>query len=111
MPVLGICYGLQEIAWTLGGEVAPCDHREYGHADIELEHDAVGNALFAGFGNHMKVWMSHGDQLSKLPPGFQTVAKTRTSPFAAVANPERRIYGTPRAASQQGRFLGILRNS
>ena len=94
IPILGICYGLQELAWVLGGEVLAGEHREYGHATIAIDASAHGgNTLFDGLGAEMKVWMSHGDKLTKLPPGFSTVAHTSTSPFAAVANADRHIYG------------------
>jgi len=90
VPVLGICYGLQEIAWDLGGEVAPCESREYGHADIKI---VAENRLFKGLGEDMKVWMSHGDQLKKIPEGFRVIAKTGTAPFAGIDNEEKNIYG------------------
>jgi GMP synthase (glutamine-hydrolysing) len=90
VPVLGICYGLQEIAWDLGGEVAPCESREYGHADIQV---VAPNKLFKGLEDNMKVWMSHGDQLKKIPEGFRVIAKTATAPFAGIDCEEKNIYG------------------
>ena len=90
VPVLGICYGLQAMAHTLGGKVEPSDHREFGRADL------VGHAetpLFAGIPAHTTVWMSHGDHLTQLPPGFQSIAATQNAPIAAVAHEERPLYG------------------
>ena len=58
VPVLGICYGLQEIAWALGGEVLPCDKREYGHAEITVDANTAASALFHGLGENMKVCAS-----------------------------------------------------
>eukprot|EP00160_Parvularia_atlantis_P015517 Unigene4464_Nuclearia_a/m.13639 Unigene4464_Nuclearia_a/g.13639 ORF Unigene4464_Nuclearia_a/g.13639 Unigene4464_Nuclearia_a/m.13639 type:complete len:525 (-) Unigene4464_Nuclearia_a:55-1629(-) len=92
VPILGICYGLQEMAWSLGGEVLPSDKREYGHADVRVV-PVQPNALFEGLEGTLQVWMSHGDQLSKLPQGFEAVAATETAPFAAVANHEKRMFG------------------
>ncbi|TMD55253.1 MAG: glutamine-hydrolyzing GMP synthase [Chloroflexi bacterium] len=82
IPVLGICYGMQLIAYHLGGEVAPGDRREYGPAVLEVE-DPSG--LFAGLPAEMPVWMSHGDNVPKLPPGFRALARSANSPFAAFA--------------------------
>ncbi|KII85294.1 hypothetical protein PLICRDRAFT_45483 [Plicaturopsis crispa FD-325 SS-3] len=95
VPILGICYGLQEIAWTHKGTVAKCDHREYGFAQVKINkgsNDST-NALFEGLGDEMQVWMSHGDQLSSLPPSFHIVAHTSTAPFAAIAHDTKPIYG------------------
>ncbi|KAI9006009.1 class I glutamine amidotransferase-like protein [Gaertneriomyces semiglobifer] len=90
VPILGICFGLQEIAWTKGGKVEPHDKREYGHATIHIN---AGSKLFDGLGKDMIVWMSHGDQLSAPPTGFEVSAHTATSPFTAIENHEARIYG------------------
>ena len=83
VPVLGICYGMQLIAYHLGGEVLPADHREYGPAFIKVED--AGN-LFSGLPAEMPVWMSHGDHVSKLPPGFHPLARSANSPLAAFAS-------------------------
>ena len=95
VPVLGICYGLQEIAWNHGGSVDPHDHREYGHANLEIVQ--TGNiqvdALFAGLGKCATVWMSHGDQLSRLPEDFVVIGHTATAPYAAVAHKSKPFYG------------------
>lgn len=91
VPILGICYGLQEIAWTHNNKtgVTASTEREYGHAVIEIKKD---DPLFAGI-RSPQVWMSHGDKLSALPKGFETIAVTGNSPYAAIANPEQQIWG------------------
>ncbi|KAI5988622.1 GMP synthase [Pisolithus albus] len=99
VPILGICYGLQEIAWNLKGEVTRCDHREYGYAAIQINRFGNGDdnstvdALFEDLGDEMQVWMSHGDQLQKLPPDFHVIGHTQTAPFAAIAHDSKSIYG------------------
>ena len=91
VPVLGICYGMQLIAHTLGGKVAPSSEREYGPADITIEHGE--SPLFAALPESERVWMSHGDRLTGLPPGFHPIAHTASSPYAAMGDEERRWYG------------------
>ncbi|KAI3659755.1 hypothetical protein MP638_000884 [Amoeboaphelidium occidentale] len=91
VPVLGICYGLQEIAWSFGGKVDACSHREYGRAHLEVGDDDGG--IFANVASGSEVWMSHGDQLSSLPEGFKVVAKTNTAPFAAVRHAQKQMFG------------------
>jgi GMP synthase (glutamine-hydrolysing) len=93
VPVLGICYGEQLICADLGGEVAPSDHREFGRALLDVTDDC---ALFHGVwpkGAREPVWMSHGDRVTRLPPGFRTVGVSDGAPFAAIADDARRIYG------------------
>lgn len=94
IPVLGICYGLQLIAYQLGGEVDKAARREYGHADLMIDDQSD---LFAGFGSngstHTTVWMSHGDHLTKAPPGFEPIAHTSNAPICAIRNPRKKIYG------------------
>jgi GMP synthase (glutamine-hydrolysing) len=90
VPVLGICYGLQEIAWNRGGQVIASDKKEYGKAEISKIKDSP---LFQGLDGDMTVWMSHGDQLSVLPPGFEAVAVTSTAPLAAIHNITEKIFG------------------
>jgi len=92
VPVLGICYGLQLMAKLLGGRVAPGVHREYGPAEIEVT-DPIG--LFAKLkkGDKASVWMSHFDRVDQLPPGFHPIAHTSASPFAAIADTRRHLYG------------------
>ncbi|MCE7987782.1 MAG: glutamine-hydrolyzing GMP synthase [Caldilinea sp. CFX5] len=94
VPVLGICYGLQLLAHTLGGRVASATEREYGPATVYLTpaNAEAGGALFAGIDAALQVWMSHGDRVEALPPGFTPVAETNNSPYAAVVNHERAIY-------------------
>jgi GMP synthase (glutamine-hydrolysing) len=83
-PVLGICYGMQALAHELGGRVAPADAREYGHAVVHRAepHDRVFGDLPA----HFPVWMSHGDHIIELPPGFRALAFSENSPYAAMGN-------------------------
>ncbi|MCG8606969.1 glutamine-hydrolyzing GMP synthase [bacterium] len=90
VPILGICYGLQLIASALGGEVAGAKKREYGLAQLEV---TASNGLLHNISRESRVWMSHGDSLAKLPVGFQSLARTENSPFAVVADPEKKIYG------------------
>jgi GMP synthase (glutamine-hydrolysing) len=91
-PVLGICYGLQLMAHRLGGLVEKSDDREYGRALLKLE---VDDPLFAGLagGAERVVWMSHGDRVLRLPPGFVVLGRSENSPFAAVRHAERPIWG------------------
>jgi GMP synthase (glutamine-hydrolysing) len=90
LPVLGICYGMQLLAHQLGGRVDPSDHREYGHAI--LHQAASPSPLFDGLPASMPVWMSHGDRVTDLPPGFQPLAFSENSPVAAMGN-ARGYYG------------------
>ena len=83
IPVLGICYGMQLMAHHLGGEVAPSDHREYGPSLLEI--DEPGD-LFKGLASELPVWMSHGDKVLKLPPGFRAIARSGNSPVAAFSD-------------------------
>ena len=90
IPVLGICYGMQLTAKLLGGRVWAAPRREYGHATI---HVARRGDLFRGLADRLGVWMSHGDEVTQVPPGFEVIASTTTSPVAAMADTRRRIYG------------------
>ena len=90
IPVLGICYGLQLLAHQLGGNVVAGTTREYGHAVL---HQSVSdNPLFADLPSSMTVWMSHGDKVLELPPGFRSLAHTESSPVAVMGN-DRGILG------------------
>ena len=90
IPTLGVCYGMQLIARSLGGVVRPGRHREYGSADIRLADDSP---LFAGLPDPLRVWMSHGDQVETPPAGFRVLARTDTCPVAAFAHPDRALFG------------------
>jgi GMP synthase (glutamine-hydrolysing) len=93
VPVLGICYGEQTMCAQLGGRVSPSDHREFGRAFIDVVDRC---ALFDGLwekGAREQVWMSHGDRVDALPPGFRAVAVSEGAPFAAIADDRRRFYG------------------
>jgi GMP synthase (glutamine-hydrolysing) len=113
VPVLGICYGMQLMCRVLGGKVEKAQHREYGPAVIEVRQNVGVFAAFAT-SDRSNVWMSHGDRVIALPPGFSTLALSDGSPFAAVGDPSRRIYGvqfhpevahTDRGEDMLGSFL------
>ena len=90
LPVLGICYGMQRIAVDFGGSVIRSDHHEYGKAELSIKEN--GSALFKDVDNDGIVWMSHSDKVDELPAGFETIAFSDNSPFAAIANIEKNIY-------------------
>lgn len=90
IPVLGICYGMQALAHQLGGKVEPSNKREYGHAEIDI---VKPNGLFDGMEPRQKVWMSHGDRVAQLPAGFAVLARSDNSPYAAVGDAQRHLYG------------------
>ena len=96
IPMLGICYGFQEMTYALGGKVEAAPEREFGHAQLTVLGAAAntegpstpvdgGGDLFAGMTGELKVWMSHGDKITTLAPGFVPVASTPSCEFAAVA--------------------------
>jgi GMP synthase (glutamine-hydrolysing) len=93
VPVLGICYGQQTMVAQLGGKVESSDHREFGRAFV----DVTGSCnLWGGpwkTGERQQVWMSHGDRVTTLPPGFKVVGVSEGAPFAAIADDTRRFYG------------------
>ena len=94
LPVLGICYGQQTLCAQLGGRVEESDQREFGRAFIDIKAECK---LFEGLwpvGAREQVWMSHGDRVIELPPGFRVVATSEGAPFAVVADDARRFYGT-----------------
>jgi len=97
VPVLGICYGLQEMTNYFGGKVDPCDHREYGPATLTIlpagAADAMSSMLFEELTNESQVWMSHGDQVTAIPEGFRVIATTNTAPFAAMRHNEKSLFG------------------
>jgi GMP synthase (glutamine-hydrolysing) len=90
VPVLGICYGMQLIAHQLGGKVMPGLAREYGFAVIHKESNPT--ALLDGLDDPIPVWMSHGDRIEKLPPGFRSLAFSENSPIAVLAN-DKGLFG------------------
>jgi GMP synthase (glutamine-hydrolysing) len=113
VPVLGICYGLQLIAHLLGGKVEPASAREYGAARVVVEH-AEGILRRFAKRESIDVWMSHGDRIQSLPKGFSTIGVSANTPFCAVGNAERKIYGvqfhpevahTPRGREVLAAFL------
>jgi GMP synthase (glutamine-hydrolysing) len=114
LPVLGICYGEQTMVAQLGGGVEAGHHREFGRAELEVTSD---NRLFEGVwqkGERDTVWMSHGDRVTRLPPGFRVVAVSKGAPFAAIADEKRKLYAvqfhpevahTPQGARLIGNFV------
>ena len=90
VPILGICYGMHLMAQGLGGEVVSFERKEFGPAVVSV---ASADGLFAGLAPEQSVWMSHGDSIERLPDGFQPTAQTTSTPFAAIADPIRGLYG------------------
>ena len=92
VPILGICYGLQLLSQLLGGRVEAAAAREYGHARVVVEKP---EGIFHRFAKRetLDVWMSHGDRIAALPPGFQTIGVSANTPFCAVGNAKKAIYG------------------
>jgi GMP synthase (glutamine-hydrolysing) len=97
LPVLGICYGMQAMAWQLGGKVEGGHKREFGHADVrarghtKLLENIQDYVTDAGEGM-LKAWMSHGDKVTELPPGFKLMASTESCPIAGMADEARGFY-------------------
>ena len=112
IPVLGICYGMQLVAQLMGGEVTHSKRREYGKAKLTLDR---GGELFKGMGNkgsQWVVWMSHGDHIKTLPQGFHSLAHSKNTPFAAMEDPQKKIYGLqyhPEVVHTQ-RGLDLIKN-
>ncbi len=119
LPVLGICYGMQTMAMQLGGKVEGSPSREFGYAEVrahghtQLLKDIQDFATPEGHGM-LKVWMSHGDKVTELPPGFKLMASTASCPIAGMADEARRFYGvqfhpevthTPQGAALLARFV------
>src|SRR5574340_4021 len=87
LPILGICYGMQALTHALGGQVDPAAEREYGPAEIEtLIHSSMLDAIH-------QVWMSHGDRITRMPEGFQAMARSTNSPYAAIGDLRRKDFG------------------
>jgi GMP synthase (glutamine-hydrolysing) len=89
VPILGICYGMQALVDALGGKVAPAADREYGFAALDISQSSA----LLRVGDHPQVWMSHGDRIEVMPPGFTVLAKTDNSPMAALGDLEHGYYG------------------
>jgi GMP synthase (glutamine-hydrolysing) len=89
IPVLGICYGMQLMAYHLGGEVEFSERREYGAGMLHISN---GSKLFDGIGEQIDIWCSHADKVTKVPAGFRTAASTENAPFAAMEDPARKLY-------------------
>ncbi len=109
-PVLGICYGMQLLAHEMGGVVEPAPRPEYGPAELEIRDGEI--PLFHGLPGRQAVWMSHGDAVLEMPPGFQALAQTQDAPLAAMADVTRGFYAVqfhPEVAHTE-HGAGILRN-
>jgi GMP synthase (glutamine-hydrolysing) len=91
VPVLGVCYGLQLMAKLLGGTIDRTAHREYGHARLEVL-EPVGPFREMRKGEHLDVWMSHGDKVAAPPRGFKVIGRSENSPYCAVADVAKRLY-------------------
>ena len=89
LPILGICYGMQLITQHFGGEVVAADHHEYGKAKLKIENDST---IFKGIADDSIVWMSHGDKAERLPDGFDIIGTSENSPYAAIADDNRKVY-------------------
>jgi len=90
IPILGICYGMQFMVDALGGSVKQFSKREYGFAELNIKRQS---GILKSIGKRSQVWMSHGDSISKLPPGFTATAVTDNTPVAAMANSRKNFYG------------------
>ena len=113
VPVLGICYGEMTLCHQLGGKVEGGHNREFGRAEIKIERESPLLAGLGAVGELQTVWMSHGDKITAIPPGFQVVASSDASPYAVIADEARRYYGiqfhpevahTPRGAAMLRNF-------
>jgi len=93
LPVLGICYGQQTMCQELGGVVSMGDTREFGRAFVDIKEPCALTVGDWAPGGRQQVWMSHGDRVTKLPPGFRTVGVSEGAPFAMIADDSRKYYG------------------
>lgn len=89
VPILGICYGMQLITHLLGGKVSKAEKREYGKTILHIDDPSP---IFSDIPSETVVWMSHADKITKMPQGFVKLANTENSPYAAIANKEKKIY-------------------
>ncbi len=114
VPVLGICYGQMAMVQQLGGQVENSGKREYGRAQVEIVGQSPLFDNIWSLGSEDQVWMSHGDRVIALPPGFRVVGKSANTPFAIVADDARKFYGlmfhpevmhTPRGAALLANFV------
>ena len=111
-PVLGICYGMQLMAHSLGGRVAPAPQREFGHAMVSVTGRGAPAALFVDVPPTIRVWASHGDLVAAAPDGFSVDATSANAPIAAMSDPSRALYAIlfhPEVVHTE-RGLEILRN-
>ena len=93
LPLLGICYGMQRIAVDFGGSVIRSDHHEYGKAELDIKNVGENvSPLFKDCDDGRIVWMSHSDRVDVLPEGFEPIATSANSPYAAIANEEKQVY-------------------
>ncbi len=108
VPVLGICYGMQWLAHTLGGKVSPAERREYGRAELDI---ACDSKLFGNIPSKLKIWNSHGDHVIGLPDGFAITGRTHNA-VASVENPQKKLYGVQFhvEVNHTDRGTDILRN-
>ncbi len=113
VPILGICYGMQILTHLLGGKVARGERREYGPAKLSINL-AAGPFRELDISEEQQVWMSHGDRIEQMPPGFEAMAESANSPVAAMGDPQRRFYGvqfhpevhhTPQGAAMLASFV------
>ena len=93
VPTLGICYGMQLMAHALGGETGPATRKEFGRTRLFVDEPDRSEGLFRGLEPRLICWMSHGDTVHRLPPGFETLAHSDHSPHAAVADRRRGLFG------------------
>ena len=93
VPVLGICYGQMTMAHQLGGEVEGGHHREFGRADVEVKGASQLFDATWDKGGKYQVWMSHGDRITRMPPGFSVAGTSPNAPFAVIQDEKRRYYG------------------
>ncbi|MBR8839915.1 MAG: glutamine-hydrolyzing GMP synthase [Stigonema ocellatum SAG 48.90 = DSM 106950] len=109
IPILGVCYGMQLMVQHLGGEVAKADRGEYGKASLYIDDPTD---LLTNVEDGITMWMSHGDSVTQMPPGFELLAHTENTPCAAIANHEKKIYGVqfhPEVVHSVG-GLALIRN-